>query len=340
MLHFDSDYMEGAHPLVMNRLVETNLEQTVGYGEDDYSRRAADLICKSCGCPDALVRFLVGGTQTNATVLDGLLRSWQGVLAAETAHINSHEAGAVELTGHKVLVLSSHDGKVSQSELEQYLSDFYKDENHTHMVFPGALYISFPTEYGTLYSLKELETLSNICHKYSIPLYLDGARLGYGLAASKDVTLKDIARLCDVFYIGGTKVGAMFGEAVVAPHPELLPHFFTFMKQHGAVMAKGRLQGVQFETLFTDNLYLEISKNAVEQAMRLKQAMIGKGFTAYVDSPTNQQFFCMPASEIQRMRQFCTFELWAPSGPDEYIVRFVTSWNTSAVDIDEFISNL
>lgn len=340
MLRFDSDYMEGAHPKLMQRLVETNLEQTVGYGEDNYSCQAADLIRSACGCSDALVRFLTGGTQTNATVLDALLNSWEGVIAADTAHINSHEAGAVELTGHKVLALPNHEGKVMASDVERYLKEFFDDENHTHMVFPGALYISFPTEYGTLYSLKELEELSSICHSYKISLYIDGARLGYGLAASKDVTLKDISRLSDVFYIGGTKVGALFGEAVVAPNPDLLPHFFTFMKQHGAVMAKGRLQGVQFGTLFTDNLYLEISKNAVDQAMRLKKAMIAKGFLPYVDSPTNQQFFILPKSEIDRIRKFATFEIWAPVKPDLYIVRFVTSWNTSDADIDEFIYKL
>ena len=340
MLHCDSDYMEGAHPTVMQRLVETNLEQTVGYGEDEYSRRAADLIREACGQPDALVRFLVGGTQTNATVIDGLLHQYEGVMAADTGHINNFEAGAVESSGHKILIVPSHEGKVAAYDIDRYLTEFYENENHQHMVSPGALYLSFPTEWGTLYSLGELEALSRVCHKYNIPLYMDGARLGYGLAASKDVTLKDIARLCDVFYIGGTKVGAMFGEAVVTAHPDLLPRFFTFVKQHGAMLAKGRLLGVQFSTLFTDNLYLEISQNAVNQALRLKKAMIKKGFSPYVDSPTNQQFFCLPKSEIERIGKFASFEIWAPCGPQQSVVRFVTSWNTSDQMIDEFISKL
>lgn len=340
MLHFDSDYMEGAHPKIMQRLVETNLEQTPGYGLDEYSAKAAGLIREACGCPGALVHFLVGGTQTNATVIDGLLRRYEGVMTADSGHINSHEAGAVESSGHKVLALPGHQGKVDAADLERYLSDFYNDENHGHMVQPGALYISFPTEWGTLYSLEELESLSRVCHTFKIPLYMDGARLGYGLAASPDVTLKDIARLCDVFYIGGTKCGALFGEAVVSTRPELLPHFFTHVKQHGAMMAKGRLQGIQFEALFTDNLYTEICGNAVRQALRLKQAMVEKGYRPYVDSPTNQQFFCLPDSDIERISKFATFEIWAPCGPMQSIVRFVTSWNTGDSDIEEFISKL
>lgn len=246
-LHFDTDYMEGAHPAVMQRLMETNLEHTVGYGSDEYSDQARELIRKACGAPDAFVQFLVGGTQTNATVLDALLRRHEGVLCAETAHINVHESGAVEHSGHKVLTLPSHAGKVDAAEVEDYINNFYSDDTYEHMVAPGVLYITQPTEYGTLYSLSELEELSSICHRHDIPLYLDGARLAYALASDKaDFTLPDIARLCDVFYIGGTKCGAMFGEAVVAADPKRLPHFFPLVKQHGALMAKGRLQGVQF----------------------------------------------------------------------------------------------
>lgn len=226
MLHFDTDYMEGAHPEVMRRLMETNLEQTSGYGSDDYTCHARELIRQACGQPEAGVYFLVGGTQTNATVIDGLLARHEGVLGAETAHINVHEAGAIEASGHKVLTLPQHEGKLCAEEVEAYIADFYRDETYEHMVAPGMVYISHPTEYGTLYSLSELEALSRICRKANIPLYMDGARLGYGLAApGTDVTLQDIARLCDVFYIGGTKVGALFGEAVVAPHAERLPHF-------------------------------------------------------------------------------------------------------------------
>lgn len=242
MIHFNSDYMEGAHPEVMRRLVETNLEQTVGYGLDDYSVHAKELIREACQTPEAAVYLLVGGTQTNATVIDGLLRRHEGVLATETAHINTHESGAIEATGHKVLALPQHDGKLLASEVEAFIRDFYRDETYEHMVAPGMVYISHPTELGTLYSLSELEALSGVCRKAGIPLYLDGARLGYALSApSTDVTLADVARLCDVFYIGGTKVGALFGEAVVATHPGRLPHFYPLIKQHGALLAKGRL---------------------------------------------------------------------------------------------------
>jgi len=340
MIHFDCDYMEGAHPQVMQRLVETNLEQSVGYGEDEYTKQAQEMIRQACGCPDALVRFLVGGTQTNATVIDGLLHQYEGILAAETGHINNFEAGAVESSGHKILIVPSHQGKVLANDVQRFLTEFYQNENHQHMVAPGALYISFPTEYGTLYSLKELEALSRVCRKNKIPLYLDGARLGYGLAASPDVTLHDIARLCDVFYIGGTKVGALFGEAIVTAKPELLPHFFTFVKQHGAMLAKGRLLGLQFSTLFTDDLYLKISRHAVDMGMKLKQAMIEKGYTPYIDSPTNQQFFCIPHSEIKRLSAFSSFEIWEPFGTQQSVVRFVTSWATREEDLDEFIRQL
>lgn len=340
MLHFDSDYMEGAHPKVMERLLETNLEKTVGYGQDDYCMKAAEKIRQQFGCPDALVQFLVGGTQTNDTVIDALLKKYEGVLAAESGHINCHESGAVESSGHKILVLPSHDGKVWASDVEDFFISFLGDGSRDHMVYPGALYISFPTEWGTLYSLSELEELSAVCHRYCIPLFLDGARLGYGLAASDQVAMKDIARLCDVFYIGGTKVGALFGEAVVAPRPELLPHFFTLSKQHGAILAKGRLLGLQFDALFTDNLYMDISKQAVTQALRLKEAMIARGYKPYIDSPTNQQFFVLPNADIERLSGSVTFEVWAPAGQDSSIVRFVTSWNTTAEYIDKFISLL
>lgn len=340
-LHFDTDYMEGAHPAVMQRLMETNLEHTVGYGSDEYSAQARELIRKACGAPDAFVQFLVGGTQTNATVLDALLRRHEGVLCAETAHINVHESGAVEHSGHKVLTLPSHAGKVDAAEVEDYINNFYSDDTYEHMVAPGVLYITQPTEYGTLYSLSELEELSSICHRHDIPLYLDGARLAYALASDKaDFTLKDIARLCDVFYIGGTKCGAMFGEAVVAADPKRLPHFFPLVKQHGALMAKGRLQGVQFQTLFTDNLYVQIACHADELAMRLRFAFMAKGYKMAIDSPTNQQFVILPNDVLDRLLQYATFELWGPRGETETTVRFVMSWATTDEDVDEFISKL
>lgn len=341
MIHFDTDYMEGAHPEIMRRLVETNLNQTTGYGTDPYTAKAKELIRQACGKPDAAVYFLVGGTQTNATVIDALLDKFEGVLAAETAHINVHEAGAIEASGHKVLTLPQHDGKVNKDDVEKYITDFYRDDTYEHMVAPGMLYISHPTEFGTLYTLEELKGLKAVCQKAGIPLYMDGARLGYGLATdSTNVTLKDIAEICDVFYIGGTKVGALFGEAVVAADPNTLPHFFPIVKQHGALLAKGRLLGVQFEALFTNNMYLEIGKHAVRLAMKLKKAFLEKGYKIHIDSPTNQQFVCMPNTVIDRLSKYASFELWGPRGETETVVRFVTDWATSEKDIDKLIELL
>lgn len=341
MIHFDTDYMEGAHPEIMRRLVETNLNQTTGYGTDPYTAKAKELIRQACGKPDAAVYFLVGGTQTNATVIDALLDKFEGVLAAETAHINVHEAGAIEASGHKVLTLPQHDGKVNKDDVEKYITDFYRDDTYEHMVAPGMLYISHPTEFGTLYTLEELKGLKAVCQKAGIPLYMDGARLGYGLATdSTNVTLKDIAEICDVFYIGGTKVGALFGEAVVAADPNTLPHFFPIVKQHGALLAKGRLLGVQFEALFTNNMYLEIGKHAVRLAMKLKKAFLEKGYKIHIDSPTNQQFVCMPNIVIDRLSKYASFELWGPRGETETVVRFVTDWATSEKDIDKLIELL
>ncbi len=338
MIYFNSDYMAGAHPEVMRRLVDTNSEATVGYGCDQYTARATDLIRKACDAPQARVHLLVGGTQTNATVIDGLLARHEGVLAADTGHINVHEAGAIESSGHKVLTLPQKDGKVSADNVEQYIREFYNDDTYKHMVAPGMLYITFPTEYGTVYSLKELEALSEVCHNAEIPLYIDGARLGYGLVAEgNDVTLKDIARLSDVFYIGGTKIGALFGEAVVVTNPAVLQHFTPLVKQHGAMLAKGRLLGVQFEALLEDGLYERISRETVRLAMRLKDAFKAKGFVPFIDSPTNQQFFTLPNTLIDRLMKDVGLELWGPRGEKESKVRFVTGWQTTDEDIDGLI---
>lgn len=335
MLHFDTDYMAGAHPEVLQRLVDTNHLQTVGYGGDEFTKHAAELIKAACGKPDARVYFLTGGTQTNATVIDGLLSRHQGVLAAESAHINVHEAGAIEASGHKILTLPQHEGKVWASELKEYIENFYSDDTYEHMVAPGMLYISYPTEYGTIYSLDELKEISNICHKAEIPLYIDGARLAYGLAAeNNDVTLKDIANLCDVFYIGGTKVGALFGEAVVITNPTLLHHFFPLIKQHGALLAKGRLLGVQFEALFESNLYEEIGIDVVTKAIRIRNIFLSRGFKTVVNSPTNQQFIYLPNDIMDKLAKEVSFELWGPRGKEYTTVRFVTGWATKASDID------
>lgn len=341
MIYFDSDYMAGAHPKVMERLLETNHLSTIGYGCDEYTKHAAELIRNACGQPNARVYFLVGGTQTNATVIDGLLSRHQGVLAAESAHINVHEAGAIEATGHKILTLPQYEGKVLASDLKEYIDNFYSDDTYEHMVAPGMLYISFPTEYGTTYSYEELTKLSEICHNANIPLYIDGARLAYGLAAKgNNVTLKDIAQLSDVFYIGGTKVGALFGEAVVITNPTLLKNFFPLIKQHGALLAKGRLLGVQFEALFENNLYEEIGLQTVEKAIRIRNLFSSKGYKIVVDSTTNQQFIRLPNQIIDKLKENISFELWGPRGKTETVVRFVTGWATSHTDIDTLASIL
>lgn len=341
-IFFDSDYMEGAHPEVMRRLVETNLEHTIGYGNDHYCIEAREAIRTACNAPDAMVKFLLGGTQTNATVIDALLRRHEGVMAAQTAHINAHESGAVEHSGHKILVLPSHGGKVNANEVDEYITEFYKDETYEHMVAPGMLYITQPTEYGTLYSLSELEAISAVCQRHNIPLYLDGARMGYALASpAADFTLADIARLCDVFYIGGTKCGLLFGEAVVARNPDTLPHFFPLIKQHGALCAKGRILGVQFLTLFTNNLYQQIGQHAIELAMRIRKAFTDNGYRLAIDSPTNQQFFILPNEVVDYLRaNNVSFEDWGPRGKEETTVRFVTSWATEDKDVERLIDIL
>lgn len=334
MLAFECDYLEGAHEKILKRLMETNYEKQPGYGSDKYCESAKVKIRKACGCPEADIYFLVGGTQTNATVIAGMLQGYQGVAAARTGHVNVHEAGAIEYTGHKVLTLPSHNGKIQSDELDDMLSNFWQDPSHEHMVFPGMVYISHPTEYGTLYSRRELADISEICRKFQIPLYLDGARLGYGLMSkSTDVTLHDIAGYCDVFYIGGTKVGALCGEAVVFPNNNAPGHFFTTIKQHGAMLAKGRLTGIQFDTLFTDDLYFEISAHAVEMAEKLKEGFAGRGYSFYLDSPTNQQFVVLSNKEIEELQKEVSFDMWDKVDGEHTVVRFATSWATKEEDI-------
>ncbi|MBO7277571.1 MAG: low specificity L-threonine aldolase [Bacteroidales bacterium] len=340
-IHFETDYMAGTHPEILQRLIETNLEETEGYGSDEYTKRAEDLIKKACGKEDARVHFLVGGTQTNSTVIDGLLARHEGVLTAESGHINVHESGAIESCGHKVLTLPQEEGKIKAEDIEKYISNFYADDTYLHMVAPGMVYISFPTEYGAVYSKKELQNIQSVCRKWEIPLYIDGARLGYGLVAeNSDVTLQDIAQLADVFYIGGTKLGALFGEAVVVSNPKLLKNFFPLIKQHGALLAKGRLLGLQFETLFSNNLYERVSRHAVKMAMKIKQAFIEKGYMPIVNSTTNQQFFRLPNEVIDKLSENVGFEYWGARGEKESEVRFVTSWATKEEDVDLLIERL
>lgn len=341
MIYLDTDYMAGAHPEVMDALNKTNLLHTPGYGEDTFTKAAKERILEACGIPEGACYFLVGGTQTNAAVIDRLLSRNDGVLAADTSHINVHEAGAIEAWGHKILTLQNKNGKISATQIKNYIRDFYSDETFPHMVRPGMVYISFPTELGTIYSRNELEEIYEVCSKYDIPLYIDGARLAYGLhAKGVDISLPELARLCDVFYIGGTKCGALFGEAVVTKSPKLLPRFVSLMKLHGALLAKGRLLGVQFGTLFSDSLYQRIGEYGVSQAMRLKELMLNHGFRTFIDSPTNQQFFILPNDVIEKLRENVSFELWGAPGEKESKVRFVTSWSTPENTVDKLESYL
>lgn len=341
MQHFDNDYMEGAHPLILERLVATNMTKSVGYGCDEVCESAREKIRRACDAPDAEVHFLVGGTQTNATVIRALLRPYEGVIAADTGHIALHEAGAIEAGGHKVLTIPHQNGKLTAAAVDAYIEAFRRDEAWDHMVWPGMVYISQPTEYGTIYSLAELEALAAVCRKWGIPLFADGARLGYGIMAEgADVGLKDLARLCDVFYIGGTKVGAMFGEAVVVPQKGRIPHFFTTIKQSGALLAKGRMLGIQFDTLFTDGLYLDIARHAVELATRLREGLTAKGFSTYYSSPTNQAFFVLSAEQLQRLRAVTTFSEWEHLDDGRTVVRLATSWATRPEDVEALIAAL
>ena len=340
-LYFASDYMEGAHPVIMQKLMETNLEKTVGYGFDPYTEEAKQKIRESCDAPDADIFLLVGGTQTNKTVIAALLNSYQGVIAADTGHISTHEAGAIELTGHKVLTLPHDHGKISAEQIKKYLKDFYDDANYDHMVIPGMVYLSQPTEYGTLYSLEELKAISSVCRENHLPLYVDGARLAYALASPEnDVTLSDMAKLCDVFYIGGTKCGALFGEAVVIPQKGLIPHFFTIIKQHGALLAKGRIAGIQFSELFTDGLYERIGKPAMDAAVLIKDALKRLGFDTYIDTPTNQTFCVVSNEMMEVLSKDVEFGFWEKYDETHCVIRFATSWATTIEDTQKLIQIL
>ena len=329
-ISFESDYVEGVHPLILENLRKTNMEQLSGYGADRHCQNAKAKIREACGCPNGDVFFLTGGTQTNQVVIASLLRPYEGVLAAETGHISVHEAGAIECSGHKVLTLPAENGKTNAEDVRSYLRTFYEDGNHDHMVFPGMLYISFPTEYGTLYSRAELQALYGVCREYGIPLFIDGARLGYGLMSREnDLSLRELASLCDVFYIGGTKVGALLGEAVVFPRGNAPEHFMTMVKQRGALLAKGRLLGIQFETLFTDDLYFRISQNAIDRAEELKSLFHRRGYPFYLESPTNQQFILLENARMEALKQRVSFSFWEKYDEGRSVVRFATSWATS-----------
>ena len=337
-LYFASDYMEGAHPAILKRLMETNLEKTSGYGTDHYSESARRKIRELCNAPAAEVQFLVGGTQVNETVITSVLRPYQGVIAAETGHIAVHEAGAIEAGGHKVLTVKESYGKIDAQTVREYCRTFYDDANHDHMVMPGMVYISQPTEYGTLYSLKELSELHDACREYNLALYADGARLAYALACEEnDVSLADLARLCDVFYIGGTKCGAFYGEAVVFADPGLIPHFFTIIKQRGALVAKGRITGLQFDTLFTDNLYLEAGRNALNEAAKIKAALKEYGYRFFFETPTNQIFIILDNEALKELGNACEYSFWERYDENHTVIRLATSWATEAADTKKLI---
>lgn len=341
MIRFENDYAEGAHPKILQQLVATNEEQSPGYGMDEHSEKARAYIKKAIADEQADIHFLVGGTQTNTTVIASILRPHQGVIAATTGHIAVHETGAIEATGHKVLTLPSDDGKLTATQVKACIEGHWQDSTHEHMVQPGIVYISHPTENGTTYSKAELTALSDVCREYGLPLFLDGARLGYGLVAQdNDLSLAEIAKLCDVFYIGGTKMGALFGEAVVIVNPAYQKDFRYMIKQRGGLLAKGRLLGIQFETLFEDQLYMDISHHAVDMAMLIRQAFIDKGFDLRYDSKTNQQFPILPNSLLATLGEKYSFSIWEAFDDQHTVVRFCTSWATKKENVDRLIEDI
>ena len=341
MIRLNCDYLEGCHPAILEALARTNMEQHPGYGEDAICDAARAAIREACGAPNADVHFLVGGTQANTTVISAMLRPHQGVLSADTGHINAHETGAIEATGHKVLALPSPDGKVTAKQVRDYVAAHFADASFEHMPQPGMVYISHPTESGTIYTKAELTALSEACRELGLPLFLDGARLGYGLTcAATDVTLQDIARLCDVFYIGGTKVGALFGEAVVITDKTLGKDFRYHIKQRGGMLAKGRLLGVQFLTLFTDGLYFRIARQAADLALELRTGLEQLGCDFLIDSPTNQQFPILPDAVLEKLGEKFAFSLWQKMGDGRSCVRFCVSWATTPEQIHALLEEL
>lgn len=335
MITFESDYTTGAHPKIIEALAKTNMEAVPGYGNDKFCESAKAKIRKACNNPDADIYFISGGTQANAVVISAMLSEYEGVIAAASGHINAHEAGAVEYTGHKVLPLPQYKGKIHAEDLDSYCTDFYKQDNYDHCVIPGMVYISHPTEYGTIYSETELSEIYEACKKWKLPLFIDGARLGYGLESKNStLTLERFSELCDVFYIGGTKVGALCGEAVVFPKNNAPKHFFTSVKQHGALLAKGRLMGVQFDTLFTDGLYFECGRHAIEMAEKLKEVLKKKGVEFFEETDTNQQFVILENEKMKELSEKVRFGFWEKYDESHTVVRFATSWSTSEEDIN------
>lgn len=355
MIHFECDYEEGCAPEVLQALIRTNMEQTVGYGLDPYSLQAKQVIAELCGLTvggqgeplwreqetAGAVHFLVGGTQTNTVVINYLLRPHQGVIAADCGHINVHETGAIEHSGHKVLALPTEDGRLTAQQVQDALLQHLYDPNIEHTIQPGMVYLSFPTETGMIYSKKELEAISAVCRQYRVPLYIDGARLGYGLMSPQaDITLKELASFCDLFYIGGTKQGALFGEALVICNPLYRKDFRYFIKQSGGMLAKGRLLGLQFLTLFTDDLYWRLSRHAVTQALRIRQALTDKGYPLSMDSHTNQQFTVFTNEQLERLERQFRFSVIERTDADHTAVRICTDWATTEENVTQLIKAL
>lgn len=340
MYSFVNDYSEGCHPSIMAKLQETNMEQTTGYGFDPHCDNARKLIRKACNRPDAAVHFFVGGTQTNLTIIGSMLRPHQAVYGAVPSHINTHEAGAIERTGHKVIALPSKNGKLTAEQVEEAQLEYLQDPSREHLAQPKMVYISQPTEIGTLYYKHELEDLYGTCQRYGLYLFIDGARMGYGLAADgNDVKLSDLAMFCDIFYIGGTKCGALLGEAAVILNPALKEDFFTIMKGAGAILAKGRIIGIQFETLFTDNLYIDICRHAINMAMLIRDAIWAKNLHVLTESATNQQFPIMPRALYEKIAAKYEIALWANLPDDMVVCRICTSWATDEKIVHQFIQD-
>ncbi len=336
-LPFESDYMEGAHPKLLERLIEVNAEKTTGYGQDQYCSRAEKKILAACGCPAGRVFFLIGGTQANSTVIDSYLRPYEGVIAADTGHISTHEAGSVEMNGHKVIALKNHNGKILLSDLKKCLDDYQADSSRDHIVMPGMIYLSQPTEFGTLYSLDEIKSISALCHERGLKVYVDGARLAYALSSPVNtVSLRDLAALCDCFYIGGTKCGALLGEAVVFPGGDPTGHFFSIMKRHGAVLAKGKTLGVQFDALFTGSLYLSLAKTACKNALAIRAAAVKKGFEIPYPTDANQVFIRLPNSALKKLSRTVSVSLWE-TGREMSVIRITCSWSADAQDVNTLI---
>ena len=341
MIHFNNDYNRAGHPAVMQALADSAAESHVGYGLDDWCARGAALIRQAVGKPKAEVHYLLGGTQANYTVISALLRPFQSVICAQSGHINVHETGAIEATGHKVLAVPSPDGKLTAAQIEEAMQAHLNEDGPEHMVQPGMVYISFPTEVGTIYTRTEMEAISTMCRKYKLPLFVDGARLGYGLCSPEcDITLPQLAQLADVFYIGGTKVGALFGEAVVITNESLKRDFRYSIKRHGGMLAKGRLLGIQFATLFTDGLYMQIAQHAIDEAMRIKAALQAKGIEFLIDSPTNQQFPIFSNTQLDELGKTYLFSVWQKVDDTHTAVRICTSWGTKRENVDKLIEEI